>query len=248
MRYLGLTTCPMLVLLLVMVCLVFCPILVVSSQISARVVVEPSTVSTRLGEPFNVTVSLSNVQNLYGLEVLLNWDPAVLRVTNVDTRLGVETFSDGVLHESSYSPSIFIAENNLTQTRGEYRLVATSMAPAPSFSGSGNIVKITFEPIILGDSALDLESQLFDYPPIDRDPRTSFPIEHETLDSFVTVKEPTPTPSPALTPTPTHTPTPTPSPTSEPSTLNLRIEHVLVISAIIIIVVVLILLVLRRRK
>ena len=142
MRYLELTKCPVVFLLIVMTCLAFCPILVVSSQVSTAVVVEPSTISARMGESFDVTVSLSAVQNLYGLEVILNWDPAVLRVVNRDIRLGVETFSDGVLHESSSSPPILIAEDILTESRGEYRLAATSYAPAPSFNGSGNIVKI----------------------------------------------------------------------------------------------------------
>jgi hypothetical protein len=188
MRYSGLAACPIMVLLLVIVSLVASPIPLVSSQVSAAVAVAPSTVSVHMGEAFIATLDLSNVQNLYGLEVVLNWDPAVLRVVNVDVRLGVETFSDGVLHESSSSPSIFIAENNLTQTKGEYQLTATSMGSAPSFSGDGNIVRITFEPIALGESLLDLESQLYDYPPLDRDPRISFPIDHLTHDSFVAVK------------------------------------------------------------
>ena len=248
MRYSRSITFPIVVLLLAMLSSIFA----VSSQTATAVFLTPSTSSPHLGETFYVTVSLSNVQNLYGLEVILKWNPAVLRALGADIRLGVETFPDGILHESSSTPAIFIAEDNLTQTEGEYRLVATSVSSASSFSGSGNIVKITFEPIILGDSALDLESQLFDYPPVDRDPRTSFPIEHATLDSFVTVKEPTLTPSPALTPTPTPTSTPTTTPTSsptlEPSTLNVRIEHVLAILAIMVIIIVLILFVLRRRK
>jgi hypothetical protein len=252
MRYTGLTACQTMVFMLILFCLAFCSIQTISSQISATVRVMPSQVSTLLGESFTVTISLSDVQNLYGLEVILNWNPAVLRATTVDIRLGVESFSDGVLHESSYSPPIFIAESNLTQTKGEYRLVATSMSPAPSFNGSGNIVRIAFDPINIGNSELDLESQLFDYPPIDRDPRISLSIDHATLDSFVTVKKSTATPTPTstLTPTPTSTITPTgsPSATPEPSTLNLRIEHVLAISAIIIIIIVLILLALRRRK
>ena len=252
MRYTRFTVCQTMVFMLILFCVVFCPIQTVSSQNSAAVRVMPSQVSTSLGESFIVTISLSYVQNLYGLEVILNWNPAVLRATTVDIRLGVESFSDGVLHESSYSPPIFIAESNITQTKGEYRLVATSMSPAPSFNGSGNIVRIAFYPIDLGDSVLDLESQLFDYPPTDRDPRISLPIDHATLDSFATVitSTATPTPTPTLTPTPTPTITPTgsPSATLEPSTLNMRIEHVFAILAIIIIIIVLILFVLRKRK
>ena len=238
----------MMILLLVMGCLAYSPFETVFSQ-TTTVVVEPEAVTANLGEPFTITVRLSNVQNLYGLEVILNWNPDVLEVTNVDVRLGVETYSDGVLHEIDSSPPLFIAENNITQTLGQYRLVATSMNPAPSFNGSGNIVKITFNPLSLGDSILDLESQLSDYPPLDRDPRISFPIDHTTLDSTATIYESTstptptsqptsppasPTPSPTGTPTPTLTPIPTSSP--EPPVL-IRIEHVLVVLAIIIVII-----------
>ncbi len=233
-------------LLLAMVCLAFSPIIAVFSQTTA-VVVEPAAVSAHLGEPFIITVHLSNVQDLYGLEVILNWDPDVLRVANVDIRLGVETYPDGVLHESSSSPSIFIAENNLTETGGEYRLVATSINPAPSFNGSGNIVRLTFDPLSLGDSALDLKSQLLDYPPPDRDPRISLAIDHAAMDAAVTVYESTSTPtptspttptptSPTSTPTPTFTPTLTPSSSPEPPILNLKIEYVLIILAIVMVV------------
>ena len=169
-----------------------------------------------------------------------------------DVRLGVETYSDGVLHEIDSSPPLFIAENNITQTLGQYRLVATSMNPAPSFNGSGNIVKITFNPLSLGDSILDLESQLSDYPPLDREPRISFPIDHTTMDSTVTIYETTSTPtptspttSPTITPTPTLTPIPTSTP--EPPISNLKIEYILAILAIIV-VPVLVYLILRRRK
>jgi hypothetical protein len=186
---------PIEALLLVTICLFLCPILAVSSQTSTVVAVVPSTVFANLGEPFNMTVSLSNVQNLYGLEVILNWDPDALRVSKVEAHLGVETYPDGVLHESSSSQPIFIAENNLTQTEGEYRLVATSMAPASSFTGSGNIVRLTFEPLAVGASKIDLESQLLDYPPADRDPRISQPIAHSSQGSSITVKKSTSGPS-----------------------------------------------------
>ena len=255
MKHPGLANYWMMILLLAMVCLAYSPVETVFSQTTA-VVVEPEAVTANLGEPFTITVRLSNVQNLYGIEVILNWNPDILEVTNVDVRLGVETYSDGVLHETDSSPPVFIAENNITQTLGQYRLVATSMNPAPSFNGSGNIVRITFNPLSLGDSILDLESQLSDYPPLDRDPRISFLIDHTTMDSTVTIYESTstptptsppasPTPSPTGTPTPTLTPTPTSTP--EPPISNLKIEYILAILAIIV-VPILIYLYLKRRK
>lgn len=256
MKYFGLPKCCILIILLATVCIIAFPFKIVFSQTTATVV-EPETVAVHLGEPFTISLSVSNVQNLYGLEIILNWNPSLLEATNVDMRLGVETYSDGVLHENDSSPALFIAENNLTQTRGEYRLVATSMNPAPAFNGSGNIAKITFNPLNIGDSILDLESQLSDYPPLDRDPRISFPIDHVTIDSTVTVYDstftpaPTSTPtSPSTSPTPTPTPTLTPTPTSssspEPPAFNLKAEHALVILGIILIA--LIYLFLKSRK
>ena len=253
MNYCRLTACWIMILMITIVGLVSYPFGTVFSQTTA-VAVEPEAVSAHIGEPFIVTVRLSNVQNLYGLEVIVNWNPDVMRVANVDIRLGVETYSDGVLHELDSSPPLLIAEDNLTQAKGEYKLVATSMNPAPSFNGSGNIVRITFDPLQIGESVLDLESQLSDYPPLDRDPRISFPIDHATIDSTVTVYESTSTPTPTLpttsptsTPTQTLTPIPTSSSSPEPPVLNLKIEHVLVILAIII-VIVLTYLFLRSRK
>ena len=136
----------LMILILLSIGIIACCISPVSSQSSTTVKVETSTASPIMGQTFTVTISILNAQNLYGLEVVLNWDPSVLQANKVDTRIGVETFADGVLHESSNSPTIFIAENNLTQNEGAYRLTVTSMSPAPSFNGNGNIVKITFQP------------------------------------------------------------------------------------------------------
>jgi hypothetical protein len=232
----------------------------VFAQSSTVVRVVTSTASPALGSSFTVTISVSNVQNLYGLEVILNWDPAVLQATNAETHLGVESFSDGILHESSNSPPIFIAENNLAHALGEYTLDATSMAPAAAFTGSGNIVKITFNAIGKGVSALDLQSQLLDYPPADRDPRVSEAIDHTTRGSSVAVTESSSNPSFALSPTSSAsgspvTPTPanpttslTPSSTLEPQRMNVHAEFLLPAVVILIVVVLIILILLRKRK
>jgi len=149
--------------------------------------VEPSTSYSDIGETFTINITVADVQNLYGIEVILYWNASVLHAMSVDTRLGVESHPDGVLHEP---PSIFVAENNVTQKQGKYVLTATSVAPAPSFSGSGNIVRITFNVTSFADSELNLETKLYDYPPPDREPPISLPIEHITIDgSFRIIPE-----------------------------------------------------------
>lgn len=159
---------------------------VVQATPETVVKVEPYASSYDVGETFSVNLTIVDVQNLYGIEVALYWNASMLRVVNVDLRLGVESYPDGVLHELSWA-RILVVENNVTQKEGEYRLAATSMSPAPSFYGSGNVVRIIFNATSSGYSKLDLETKLFDYPPLDREPRVSLQIAHTTIDAFTAI-------------------------------------------------------------
>ena len=105
------------------------------------------------------------MQNLYGLDVTLDWNASALQFLNANLRLGVESHPDGVLHEIPPNANIDIVENNASQDIGEYTLVATSVADAPPFSGSGNIATITFKVTGTGHSQLNLATQLADYNP-----------------------------------------------------------------------------------
>jgi hypothetical protein len=183
----------------------------VSSQSLATVKVEASPSNPHVGETFKVTISLANVQNLYGIEVILKWNSSVIEATKIEPRLGIESYADGVLHESINAPSLLIAENNLTTSKDEYRLVATSTSPAPAFSGGGNIVTITFNPIATGSSQLIVQSELSDYPPTDRDPRVSQLIDHKNQNTAVTIL--------ASIANPTTTPQATQEPATSPSTM-----------------------------
>jgi len=134
------------------------------SSSNTTVAVGPQVINALLGETITVNITLSNVQNLYGVDVSLLWNPSALSIQNIDIRLGVESYLDGILHETS-SAAIFIQGNTTDQENGEYHLVATSVAPAPSFSGSGNIAIITFNVTDIGHSDLILTTQLADYNP-----------------------------------------------------------------------------------
>ena len=138
--------------------------------------VEPYSSYANLGETFTINITVADVQNLYGVDITLYWNSSILQVVSVDLRLGVESHPDGVLHESLY-----IVENKVTQEQGKYSLGAASIAPAPSFNGTGNIVRITFSATSTGNCKLDLETELWDCPPPNQG---SMPIEHTTIDGF----------------------------------------------------------------
>jgi len=164
-------------------------VFIVQAAPETIVKVAPYSTSTYVGETFTINITVIGVQNLYGVEVTLCWNASILEVVGLDLRLGLESHPDGVLHELPFAP-IFVAENNVIQEQGKYRLAATSVASAPSFNGSGNIVRLTFNVTDIRNSKLDLETQLYDYPPPDREPRISWPIDHTTIDgSFEVVPE-----------------------------------------------------------
>jgi hypothetical protein len=134
------------------------------SSSNTTVAVSPQVTNALLGETITINITLSNVQNLYGIDVFLLWNPSALTVQNVNIRLGVDSHPDGILHETP-SADIFVQENTTDQENGEYHLVATSVAPAPSFSGSGNIAIISFNVTDIGHSELILMTELADYNP-----------------------------------------------------------------------------------
>jgi hypothetical protein len=153
---------------------------------SSGTVVEvlPNDISADVGQSFTINITVLNVQNLYGLDVIVEWDSSVLQLLNIDIRLGY-TDTDGVLYNSTPTSSPYIVKNSTLD--GQYEIAATSEAPAPSFNGTGNIVRLTFKVINSGDSSIDLEPPspsiylLWDYPPPDREPRISLPIPHSTV-------------------------------------------------------------------
>ena len=140
---------------------------------------EPEAVSCIIGETVTFNVTVVDVQNLYGIEVVANWNSSILQAAKTDIRLGE---ADGALHNP------FFSEDTLQDDR--YILVATSVAPASSFNGSGNIVQIDFDVINIGSGTLDIETQLYDYPPPEREPRISLPIEHTTIDGAIVIAIP----------------------------------------------------------
>jgi hypothetical protein len=131
---------------------------------NTKVAVNPELTNALIRKTITINITLTNVQNLYGLDVTLLWNPSALTIQNFNIRLGVESHPDGVLYGAP-SADIFVEKNTANQENGEYHLVATSVAPAPSFSGSGNIAILTFNVTSIGHSELILATELADYNP-----------------------------------------------------------------------------------
>jgi hypothetical protein len=154
----------------------FIPIYSVIAQ-GTTVKAQPSSAAPKYGETFTVDITVSNVQNLYAVDVQLSWNKDVIRITSATSHLGVESQPGGVLHGN-----IYIALNSMSQLTGTYQLVATSEGSAAAFSGSGKIVTLTFTVIQTGHSELTLETELADKPV---PPNPANLINHTDLSSSV---------------------------------------------------------------
>jgi len=137
--------------------------------------VEPQTVSADLYQTFNVSIVVADIQDLYGFEITLNWDPTILRVVKVDNRIGVEDYPGGILHKP-----VIIPRDNVSQDQGLYLVLAASVNPAGSFNGTGTVAVLTFNVTSVGTCTLFLDAELASKARQNQ----SQPIDHQTINGY----------------------------------------------------------------
>lgn len=119
---------------------------------------EASASQPLVGDTLTVIIKISNVKNLFGVDLTLDWNSSILNLVSATPQLGVESYSGGVLHESQSLP-IEVVYNDASQTLGQYHLLATSTGSVtPSFNGSGTIATVTFNVTSIGSTGLVLEN------------------------------------------------------------------------------------------
>jgi len=143
----------------------FCLINIVSAQ-STTVNATASTSQPSVGSTLTVTIAISNVQNLFGLDATLQWNPSVLSLSNVVLNVG-DSQPNGVLHgtitrdyNNINSGDLYLNE---TKVSGSYELVAQSFGhTTSSYTGSGTIATLTFNVVGTGQAGLILTTDLAD--------------------------------------------------------------------------------------
>lgn len=106
---------------------------------------EPGTATLKAGETTTIGVAVQNVQDLYSIPMLVQFNPAVISVE--DVRQG------GFL--SGGTQEIAIVER-VDKERGQAIISATRMPNTPGVSGSGTIVGIVIKGLAPGDSKLSI--------------------------------------------------------------------------------------------
>ncbi len=181
----------------------------------AVVRVAPASVEVAAGQTVDVAVEVVDVQDLYGADVALAFDPAVVEVVDADPTL------DGIQvgHGLFLDPG-FVLYNLADNQAGTARMAITQMNPSLPKSGTGALIVVTLRGKQAGASTpLTLtRSQLARRDGVEI---PSAPASGQLEVVPDTTPGPTNTPIPtqgAGTPLPTRTPRPTAEPTAVPPT------------------------------
>jgi hypothetical protein len=142
-----------------------------------NIVVDPDVTDIGIGETFTTRVWITNVENLYGLDIRLGWDPAFLDFVNHTVTIPVENHVDGILHQP-----VTELKDEVNHTTGTYWIAFMSLSPAAPFNGSGMAVDITFQTTTYGTCDLTIESS--DLADFDGDP-----ISHGIVNANITIHD-----------------------------------------------------------
>jgi general secretion pathway protein D len=116
-----------------------------SASQNASLRFEPGTASLKPGETTTIGVAVQNVQDLYSIPMLLQFNPAVISIE--DVRQG------GFL--SGGTQDVAIVER-VDKERGQAIISATRMPNTPGVSGSGTLVGIVVKGLTPGNSQLSI--------------------------------------------------------------------------------------------
>ena len=175
--------------------------------------IRPSAGAVGVGDPVTVDLLLENADPLFGVDLTVAYDPALLALEGIDPG---GLFPDGRRYVMSLDPR---------GTPGRVRYISTLLGDATPSASTGIVASIRFRTVASGQAALTwVESDL------KLSDRESVPLTWTIENASLGVIAPTATPAPASggsssggsareeEPTPTHTPRPTstPHPTHTP--------------------------------
>jgi LysM repeat protein len=189
--------------------------------VTSTVRLTPASQAIGVGASAIVTLRAENVESLYGYQVELSFDPAVLQVVDADpAKTGVQVSLGDFLQPD------FVQQNNANNTTGRITCVISQLAPTSPVTGSGDLLSVTFQGKADGQGTIafaDLKLAKSDGTEIAATTQTAQvtvgtptqPTATSTPTQTATPTATSTTPTPTGTP-PTATPTPTPTATLQP--------------------------------
>jgi hypothetical protein len=170
-----------------------------AAQSSTVVRIDPLELALQAGETAAVSIHVEGASNLYGVEIHLSFDPAIVQIVDADAdEPGVQT-EPGDLMSIDQG---FLVANRVDNTTGKLLFGLTLLNPAPPVSGDGILLAFELEALAAGTSDLVLSPVILASPQGEELPSS---VEHGRV--TVGGAEANATPVPSNTPAPLATPT-----------------------------------------
>ena len=116
---------------------------------------EPQGVSLKVGETKTIAVVVDNVNDLFSIPMLLQYNPAVMSVEEIQHAVG-EGQHGGFLSGGTQEIAIV---SNVNKEKGQAIISATRQPKTPGVSGSGTLLGIVIKGIAPGSSSLSIVQQ-----------------------------------------------------------------------------------------
>jgi hypothetical protein len=135
--------------------------------------IQPSTITVYKHETFTVNITITDVVGMYGWELKLYWNSALLNCTNA------QVYAPEIWGNNTFTAGLGI-ENGYNATHGRYWKALTALNPMSSFNGTTTAVTLTFQALTTGSTTLTLQDTIIcDI--------NATEINHTTADGSVTV-------------------------------------------------------------
>ena len=120
---------------------------------SAIVRVSPAQAETTVGQTVEVTIEISNVTDLVGLDLELTFDPLFLEMADADANTdGVQVLAGDLPYPD------FVVRNEVDNSTGLVRYAITQLNPRTPGSGTGTAITLEFLALAEGSSAIAFQT------------------------------------------------------------------------------------------
>lgn len=122
---------------------------------TARLRTDPLSLELKPNAQGSLSITFDHVEQLYGLEVHLSFDPAVIQVTDANVSI------DGVqVSPASWLKDAFIAVNNVDNNQGVIDFAATLLRPAQPVSGRNTVLTFRVQGVAEGSTQLSIDDAI----------------------------------------------------------------------------------------
>ena len=126
-----------------------------SEQDGTTVAITPGSLALQCGETEVVDIRINNVTDLYGVDVRVTYNPAVVEVVDANPAAPGVQVAAGDLPDASGGNGL-VQVNSVDVDTGTISYAAVRLNPAPPQSGSGAVARVTFRGRAAGTSPVTL--------------------------------------------------------------------------------------------